>query len=115
MTGRVWPISHLRSSRLFGTSVLIFAGLLFSSQLALAQFTQQGPKLIANDAVGQASQGYSVALSGDGNTAILAALMTASLGRRGSTPAATVSGPNKAGSWSTWALLEQPSKAHRFR
>jgi hypothetical protein len=38
---------------------------------ALAQFTQQGPKLVGNDAVGFAEQGYSVALSGDGNTAIV--------------------------------------------
>jgi hypothetical protein len=71
MTARVWPISHLRSSRLFGASVLIFTGLLFSSQLALAQFTQQGSKLVGTDAVGLASQSRSVALSGDGNTAIV--------------------------------------------
>jgi hypothetical protein len=51
--------------------VLIFAALLFSSQLALAQFTQQGPKLVGTGAVGPATQGQSVALSGDGNTAIV--------------------------------------------
>jgi hypothetical protein len=45
--------------------------LLFSSQLALAQFTQQGPKLVGTGAVGGARQGWSVALSGDGNTAIV--------------------------------------------
>jgi hypothetical protein len=39
--------------------------------LALAQFTQQGPKLVGSDAVGSASQGQSVALSADGNTAIV--------------------------------------------
>jgi antibiotic biosynthesis monooxygenase (ABM) superfamily enzyme len=33
-------------------------------------WTQQGGKLVANDAVGAALQGYSVALSSDGNTAI---------------------------------------------
>ena len=52
-------------------SVLIFTALLFSSQLALAQFTQQGPKLVGTGAVGTAEQGYSVALSADGNTAIV--------------------------------------------
>ena len=37
-----------------------------------AQFTQQGPKLVGTDAVGSSAlQGYSVALSGDGNTAIV--------------------------------------------
>ena len=40
-------------------------------QTALAQFTQQGPKLVGTGAVGSASQGFSVALSGDGNTAIV--------------------------------------------
>src|SRR6516162_9737617 len=71
MTARVWPISHLRSSRLFGASVLIFAAILFSLQLALGLFTQQGSKLVGIGAVGNAQQGVSVALSGDGNTAIV--------------------------------------------
>jgi hypothetical protein len=71
MSARVWPISFVRSWRLFGASVLIFATLLFSSQLALAQFTQQGPKLVGSGAVGDAQQGGSVAMSGDGNTAIV--------------------------------------------
>ena len=61
---------HVGSSRSFWASILIFVALLLSSQLALAQFTQQGPKLVGNDAVG-ASQGASVALSADGNTAIV--------------------------------------------
>jgi hypothetical protein len=59
-----------RSSEVFA-SVLIFASLLFSSQLAPAQFTQQGPKLVGTGAVGLAGQGWSVALSSDGNTAIV--------------------------------------------
>src|SRR5262249_8878491 len=70
MTARVWPISHLRSWR-FGASVLIFAILLFSLQLALGQFTQQGSRLVGRGAVGGAQQGTSVALSGDGNTAVV--------------------------------------------
>jgi hypothetical protein len=36
-----------------------------------AQFSQQGPKLVATDAIGNAKQGYRVSLSGDGNTAII--------------------------------------------
>jgi hypothetical protein len=40
-------------------------------QLALGQFTQQGSKLVGTGAVGNAQQGVSVALSGDGNTAIV--------------------------------------------
>ena len=34
-------------------------------------WTQQGAKLIANDSVGHAAQGWSVSLSGDGNTALV--------------------------------------------
>src|SRR5258708_18023077 len=71
MTTRVWPISHVRSSRFFGAPVLICVAVLFSSQLALAEFTQQGPKLVGTGAVGGAEQGSSVALSADGNTAIV--------------------------------------------
>jgi hypothetical protein len=36
-----------------------------------AQFSQQGPKLVASDAIGNAEQGASVSLSADGNTAIV--------------------------------------------
>jgi hypothetical protein len=61
--------------RLFGASILIFAALLFSPQLALAQFTQQGPKLVGTGTVGQlVEQGFSVALSADGNTALVGGL-----------------------------------------
>src|ERR1019366_8564548 len=41
---------------------------------AVAQFVQQGGKLVGTGAVGGAAQGYSVALSADGNTAILGGL-----------------------------------------
>jgi hypothetical protein len=64
VTARIWPIS-------VGATVLIFAALLLSSQLALAQFTQEGPKLVGTGAVGNGWQGTSVALSADGNTAIV--------------------------------------------
>ena len=41
---------------------------------ALAQFSQQGSKLVGTGAVGPAEQGWSVALSADGNTAIVGGL-----------------------------------------
>src|SRR5437763_1488226 len=39
--------------------------------MATAQFIQQGPKLVGTGPMGAASQGDSVAISGDGNTAIV--------------------------------------------
>jgi hypothetical protein len=36
-----------------------------------AQFIQQGPKLVGSGSVGRAEQGYALALSADGNTAIV--------------------------------------------
>jgi hypothetical protein len=66
-------VAVLGPSRLFRAPVLII--LLFSSQLAQAQFTQQGPKLVGSFTyVPQSNpgqQGWSVALSGNGNTAIV--------------------------------------------
>src|ERR1700690_1882570 len=38
---------------------------------ARAQFVQQGSKLVGTGAVGGAYQGYAVAISADGNTAIM--------------------------------------------
>ena len=61
---RRWPI-------FFGAAAAGFAALLVSSELALAQFTQQGPKLVGTLPVGSSEQGYSVALSADGETAIV--------------------------------------------
>ena len=57
--------------RIRGLGVLVSAALLFPPQLALAQFSQQGPKLVGTGAVGTSQQGRSVALSADGNTAIV--------------------------------------------
>ena len=68
MTAWSSAFSQVRSP-FFG--VLISAAVLFSSQLALAQFSQQGPKMVGTDAVGMSEQSYSVALSRDGNTAIV--------------------------------------------
>jgi hypothetical protein len=45
--------------------------LALSCALANAQFVQQGGKLVATDAIGYAQQGSSVAVSADGNTAIV--------------------------------------------
>ena len=41
---------------------------------ARAQFVQQGSKLVGAGAVGNAEQGFSVAISADGNTAIVGGL-----------------------------------------
>jgi hypothetical protein len=60
--GRLWRIA--------GLSVMISAALLFSSQLALAQFSQQR-KLVGTEAINESYQGDSVSLSSDGNTAIV--------------------------------------------
>jgi len=46
-------------------------GILFLAHAASAQFTQQGSKLVGTNAVDPADQGGSVAISADGNTAIV--------------------------------------------
>src|SRR5258706_8622391 len=52
-------------------SVVMLAALICGSQPTSAQFTQQAPKLVGTGGVGYNSQGFSVALSADGNTAIV--------------------------------------------
>jgi hypothetical protein len=68
----IWP---RRPSRLLRVRVLVSATLLLSSQPAPAQFTRQAPKLVGRTDFGtpavQAYHGQSVALSVDGNTAIV--------------------------------------------
>jgi hypothetical protein len=49
---------------------LVAAATLLSPQSASAQFEQQGSKLIGIGAIGPAYQGWSVAISADGNTAV---------------------------------------------
>jgi len=49
--------------------------IVLASQPALAQFFQQGPKLVGTGAVGNAFQGRSVAMSGDGRTAIVGGIL----------------------------------------
>ncbi len=51
--------------------IVVVCATLLSSRSAFAQFSQQGQKLVGSDAVGNASQGWSVAVSADGNTAIV--------------------------------------------
>jgi hypothetical protein len=77
MTKLALSISHSWSSRTSRALVLISVTIL-SPQLALAQFVQQGPKLVGTGLVARVQQelvsvglGNSVALSADGNTAIV--------------------------------------------
>jgi hypothetical protein len=56
----------------FVPSIVVFAAaLLCDAQLASAQFVQQGSKLVGTNSVGTSEQGFRVALSADGNTAIV--------------------------------------------
>ena len=51
--------------------IVLVCATLLSAHPALAQFSQQGPKLVGSGAVGTAAQGGSVSLSADGTTAIV--------------------------------------------
>ena len=62
--------AKLRHRILNSIPILLLAGGLLATP-AQAQFTQQGNKLVGTGAAGAASQGESVSLSGDGNTAIV--------------------------------------------
>jgi hypothetical protein len=67
-TGRLWRIPKLL--------LLVSVAQLFSSQLALSQFSKQSTlvptaKLVGTGAIGEAWQGLAVSLSSDGNTAIV--------------------------------------------
>ena len=59
---------RMRTRHLVAVSVLACATLL-ATHPALAQFSQQGPKLVGSGAVEVARQGDSVSLSADGDTA----------------------------------------------
>src|SRR5262245_38638670 len=63
--------SAVRKISRYCVPALLCAALLWPAQPALAQFTQNGPKLVGSNVVGSAFQGFSVALSGDGHTAIV--------------------------------------------
>jgi prepilin-type processing-associated H-X9-DG protein len=51
--------------------IVLVCTMLLSADRALAQFSQQGPKLVGSGAADQSEEGTSVAISGDGNTAIV--------------------------------------------
>ena len=76
-SGMCWLVDPSRSvtrPRLFWAFVLAFATLICASQPASAQFIQQGEKLVGTGAINSpypASQGTSVALSANGDTAIV--------------------------------------------
>src|SRR5262249_29621775 len=56
----------------FGSGTLLSTALLlWPSQPALAQFKQQGSKLVGSGYVGTPEQGYGVGLSSGGNTAVV--------------------------------------------
>ena len=59
------------TARVTIASVLVVGALMCASLPAWAQFTQQGAKLVGTGVVSGAEQGSSVALSADGNTAIV--------------------------------------------
>ena len=71
----VWPrqASSAKPLHLVWLSILLFAALCWTSPTALAELIipQQEPKLVGTGAVGAAFEGISVALSADGNTAIV--------------------------------------------
>jgi inhibitor of cysteine peptidase len=77
------------------TLIVLVSATLLSSHPALAQFSQQGPKLVGTGAGAIASQGDSVSLSADGNTAIVGGPADNSLA--GAAWVFTASSP--AGSW----------------
>ncbi|HSY48255.1 MAG TPA: hypothetical protein VLC46_05545 [Thermoanaerobaculia bacterium] len=68
----------MKTRHWFTLTVVVCATL--SSHQAIAQFSQQGPKLVGSGAANNAFQGQSVALSGDGNTAIAGGIVDGNSG-----------------------------------
>jgi hypothetical protein len=66
----VRPAAHPERRRT-GSALLLVTALVCVASPALAQFTQQGSKLVGTGATGAPNQGRSVALSNDGNTLIV--------------------------------------------
>src|SRR5262249_55139148 len=60
-----------KSMRYYTAVVTLVGASFLSSGAAFAQFTQQGSKLVGTGATGAATQGASVSLSSDGNTALV--------------------------------------------
>jgi hypothetical protein len=65
-----WLLAGSRMRHPLGVAALMLAIMIMAAP-AGAQFQQQGPKLVSSSAVGAANQGFSVAVSGDGNTAVV--------------------------------------------
>jgi hypothetical protein len=55
--------------------IFLVCATLFSSDPAVAQFVQQGPKLVGTGAVGNAQQGRAVSIAANGNTAIVGGIL----------------------------------------
>ena len=62
------------------STLLVVVCATLSSHQVLAQWAQQGQKLVGSGAVGNAFQGQSVALSGDSNTAIIGGIVDSNAG-----------------------------------
>ena len=87
-------IVRKRHAYLIGAAIVLVGPALLS-QPASARFVQQGPKLVATEVY--AAQGWSVALSANGNTAIVGApqIGNGGGGRVGVHPAATAFGSTR--------------------
>jgi hypothetical protein len=68
---RLWTFYPMRPHRFCGIAIVLAASCAFLSPSRAQTFSQQGPPLVGTGAVGEAEQGWFVALSGDGNTAIV--------------------------------------------
>ncbi len=95
----------------------VVVGMLFLAHAAAAQFTQQGSKLVGTGAVGRPFKALSVAISADGNTAIVGGPATTPVpAPRGCSRAAAGCGRSRAASWSAPAPSGLPcSRASRWR
>ena len=92
-----------------------FAGAVWVFTRSNGVWTQQGNKLVGTGTVGIAEQGASVALSADGNTALVGGPGDGDTGAVWVFTRTKVSGPSRATSWSAPARLEPPIKACRLR
>jgi len=64
-----------RLALFFGSALVVAAAVLgVTARTNSPQFSQQGPKLVGTDAVGNSGQGVSVSLSADGDTALIGGL-----------------------------------------
>jgi hypothetical protein len=68
---RLWTFYPIGPHRFCRIAIVVAALSIFLPPSWAQAFTQQGPKLVGTGAVGGAEQGWSAALSGDGNTAIV--------------------------------------------